>query len=115
MSRSLAVFLSQSRLGFAGRACGMATFFPCARRPRFSGKKEGDVSEVLEAGSTLYAVRRSPARPTAKISPARAPSQAQQDQEPEKPAPCTAGGGFKLSTQRYSLCHGSGHGKTSEV
>jgi hypothetical protein len=44
----------------------MATFFPCARRPRFSGKKEGDVSEVLEAGSTLYAVRRSPARPTAK-------------------------------------------------
>src|SRR5260370_18840214 len=56
----------------------MATFFPCARRPRFSGKKEGDVSEVLEAGSTLYAVRRSPARPVTKISPARAPSQAQQ-------------------------------------
>jgi hypothetical protein len=56
----------------------MATFFPCARRPRFSGKKEGDVSEVMEAGSTLYAVRRSPARPTVKISPARAPSQAQQ-------------------------------------
>src|SRR6267143_5579872 len=83
MSRCLAVFLSQSRLGFAGRACGMATFFPCARRPRFSGKKEGDVSEVLEAGSTLYAVRRSPARPTAKISPARAPSQAQQDREPK--------------------------------
>src|SRR6266850_3944104 len=83
MSRCLAVFLSQSRLGFAGRACGMATFFPCARRPRFSGKKEGDVSEVLEAGSTLYAVRRSPARPTAEISPAGAPSQAQQDREPK--------------------------------
>jgi hypothetical protein len=40
-----------------------------------SGKKEGDVSDVLEAGSTLYAVRRSPARPASKISPATAPSQ----------------------------------------
>jgi hypothetical protein len=41
-----------------------------------SGKKEGDVSDVLEAGSTLYAVHRSPARPTPKISLAGAQSQA---------------------------------------
>jgi hypothetical protein len=41
-----------------------------------SGKKEGDVSDVLEAGSTLYAVRRSPARPTAKKSGKSAKSSA---------------------------------------
>jgi hypothetical protein len=39
------------------------TFFLGARRPQLSGKKEGDVSAVLKVGSTLYAVRRSPARP----------------------------------------------------
>jgi hypothetical protein len=60
----------------------MATFFPCARRPRFSGKKEGDVSEVMEAGSTLYAVRRSPARPAAKLFPGRVLSQEHNAQEP---------------------------------
>jgi hypothetical protein len=38
--------------------------------------KDGDVSKALEAGSTLYAVRRSPARPGAKLSPARRSSQA---------------------------------------
>src|ERR1700710_1576815 len=75
MSRCLAVFLSQSRLGFAGRAC-IANLLSVSPVTAMSGKKEGDVSDVLEAGSTLYAVRRSPARPMVKISPASAPSQA---------------------------------------
>jgi hypothetical protein len=63
-------------LGFAGRACGIANLLSLRPVTAMSGKKEGDVSDVLEAGSTLYAVRRSPARPTTKLSPASAPSQA---------------------------------------
>src|SRR4051812_38751629 len=64
-SRCLAVFLSQSMLGWAGRACGMAHLLSLRPATAALGQKEGDISSVLEVGSTLYAVRRSPARPSA--------------------------------------------------
>jgi hypothetical protein len=83
----------------------MANLLSVSPVTAMSGKKEGDVGDVLEAGSTLYAVRRSPARPTVKLSPAMARGQVQRSTllaEPISPVTGFAGDAPRIGAEAQS-------------